>query len=262
MPAMGLGRGTGARFGIDLEHGGARRAEIAHEPVLLQLPVSNRRRSRQDVAIALPSGSRTEGPRTGLADQGGAKVIAKAITLGCLIGGIDRGQGRRGSSGKFGHYAPTPSLRSLASASTAARPLSSWRSRRTPIRASLEPVARLAGSVLDQKLRTLAAEMAQRCPGLVEPVGVDGLRLFWRARSAVAIWVRIFAMASSSSISRRLASGKPWLFAVMETALAGQSWISSAGWGCCRSLPHRGSSGSSRLLVPGSRSDLWRRRGG
>jgi hypothetical protein len=49
-----------------------------------------------------------------------------------------------------------------------------------------------------------------------------GLACLWRARSAVAIWVRILAIASSISIRRLGTSGKPGVFAVKGTASVGE----------------------------------------
>jgi hypothetical protein len=122
MPAMGLDAELPPGLGIDLQHRRAGGAQVADEPGLFQLAGLEQ---AQDAA-RVPRGRRPaeiipERAGAGLADQRGAEVVAEAVALPGLVGGVDRGEGRRRGFGKLGHQhassrssapAPPPAPRS------------------------------------------------------------------------------------------------------------------------------------------------------
>ena len=139
MPAMRLDAELPPGLGIDLQHRRAGGAQVADEPGLFQLAGLEQ---PQDAA-GVPRGRRPaevvpERTGAGLADQRGAEVVAETVALPGLVGGVDRGQGRRRGFGELGHqHASSRSSRARASASTAVQAALSWRSRRTAMIMSL-----------------------------------------------------------------------------------------------------------------------------
>ncbi len=117
MPAMGLDAELTPGFRIHLQDGRAGGAQVADHPVLFQLPGLEQAQQATGMARGRdPAEIIPERAGAGFANDGRAEVIAKAVALPGLIGGMDRRECRRGRCGKISHHTPSRSLRACASA--------------------------------------------------------------------------------------------------------------------------------------------------
>ena len=90
MPAMRLDAPLAPALGIDLEHGGADAAQVAHEPCLLELPgLEEPQDAAREAGPRHPAEVVPERALAGLADLRCAEMRAEPVVAIRLVGGED-----------------------------------------------------------------------------------------------------------------------------------------------------------------------------